>query len=305
MDGERFRFSGGEEKLFSIREAARICGISRTTLLRLEEAGFYAPRKVDPKNGYRWYDAINILRIQQYQALRKLGLAHGEIMTYFKGEMNRSDFLAKLRERLFAAQRCYDEFSARFTERESLTFSFFDLPDATCYTFPCPIREITAQCDHNYREIEKMYAMGFKPYPATPMFSLVPGPERIYEGKEPEPYASTICVLVQPDAIPDPSKVIYFRRRRAYSMLYHGNKSEIMQNGGQLLFEEMRRIGLKPKGPLYGICVVGPFFGDEIDPNDYAFRFAIPIEEDVSPAKVGSRRFVFHENLSFACHKVV
>ena len=43
MDGERFRFSGGDEKLFSIREAARICGISRTTLLRLEEAGFLVP----------------------------------------------------------------------------------------------------------------------------------------------------------------------------------------------------------------------------------------------------------------------
>lgn len=293
MDGERFQLPDGDEKLFSIREAARICGVSRATLLRLEEADFYAPRRVDAKNGYRWYDAINIMRIQQYQALRRLGLAHAEIMAYFKGDLNRADFLNELRERLFIAQRCYDEFRARFTERESLTFSFFDLPDAVCYAFPCPIREIMAQCEHNFREIEKMYALGFQPFPATPMFSLVPGPDQIYDGSEPEPYASTICVLVRPDAIPDPSKVIYFKRRRAFSMLYHGNKSEIMQKGGRLLIEEMKRIGLEPKGPLYGICVVGPFFGDEISPNDYAFRFAIPVEERHIQDQIVNRFSIF------------
>ena len=51
-----------------------------------------------------------------------------------------------------------------------------------------------------------------------------------------------------------------------------------MENGGQMLFAEMKRRGLEPTGPLIGINVVGVFFGNEIDPEDYVFRFAIPIE---------------------------
>lgn len=53
---------------------------------------------------------------------------------------------------------------------------------------------------------------------------------------------------------------------------------KIMENGGRILFDEMKRRGLVPAGPLFGINVVGVFFGSEIAPEDYVFRFAIPIE---------------------------
>ena len=50
---------------------------------------------------------------------------------------------------------------------------------------------------------------------------------------------------------------------------------------------------MEPKGPLYGICVVGPFFGDEIAPNDYAFRFAIPVEERHIQDQIVNRFSIF------------
>ena len=28
----------------------------------------------------------------------------------------------------------------------------------------------------------------------------------------------------------------------------------------------------------YGICILGPFYGTQVDPDDYVFRWAIPIE---------------------------
>ena len=51
-----------------------------------------------------------------------------------------------------------------------------------------------------------------------------------------------------------------------------------MENGGHILLEEMKKRKLKPMGPLIGIKVVGVFFGNEISPEDYVFRFAIPVE---------------------------
>ena len=40
----------------------------------------------------------------------------------------------------------------------------------------------------------------------------------------------------------------------------------------------MRRRGIAPAGPLYSMGVVGPCYGQEIDPADYIFRFAVPME---------------------------
>ena len=81
-----------------------------------------------------------------------------------------------------------------------------------------------------------------------------------------------------PDEIPDPSTVIHVESKQAFSLLYHGNGDYVMENGGLILLDEMKKRKIKPRGPLIGINVVGVFFGNEIDPDDYVFRFAIPVE---------------------------
>lgn len=273
---ERYKMNG--EKLYTIREAAKICGISRATLLRMEDAGFDSPRITDPDSGFRYYDAMNILKIQRYMTLRRLGLSQKDIHSYYNGTLDKKEFLAEIRERLDIAQRCVDEFDAYFSERESITFSYYNLPEMTCYQFPCPIRKIKEQVEYNYLEIKKMYDAGFKPYPTTPMFCAIPDLEHVYDGNDPEPYTSTICMAICPDTIPDPSRVIHIRPRQAFSLLYHGDGDEVMENGGRILLDEMKKRNITAAGPLIGINVVGVFFGNEIDPADYVFRFAIPVE---------------------------
>ncbi|MBQ7563981.1 MAG: hypothetical protein IJT16_08330 [Lachnospiraceae bacterium] len=51
-----------------------------------------------------------------------------------------------------------------------------------------------------------------------------------------------------------------------------------MNTGGKILWQEMQKRGIGPAGPLLGICLAGPFFGTQLDPNDYIFRWSIPIE---------------------------
>lgn len=272
------RFQIEDEKLYTIREVAKICGISRATLLRLEEHGFDAPRKINPENGFRYYDAMNILKIQRYLSLKRLGISQKDILAYYNNTIDKHSFLAEIRERLDIAQRCMDEFDAYFSERESITFSYYNLPEMTCYCFPCPIKEIKKQVEYNYLEIKKMYDAGFKPYPSTPMFCTIPDLDHVYDGIDPKPYTSTICMSICPEEIPDPSRVVHVPSRQSFSLLYHGNEDDIMMNGGRILLREMEKRKITPMGPLLGINVVGIFFGNEIDPADYVFRFAIPIE---------------------------
>ena len=101
--------------------------------------------------------------------------------------------------------------------------------------------------------------------------------DEVYDGTDKDPFESTMCITINPKSIPDPSRVVHIKPRQAFSLIYHGDNDYIMENGGKILLEEMKKRNLKPAGPLYGINIVGIFFGHEIDPDDYVFRFAIPI----------------------------
>ena len=265
------------EKLYTIREAAEICGVSRATLLRMEEAGLDAPRYVDKSNGYRYYDVVNIHCIKLYQMLQLMGLSNKEICSYFDGNMMSGDFLATLQDRLSVARRCFEEFQARLIPRGTLRYEYAEFPAVTCYTFTAPMSKPKDQIEYNYREIKKMYDLGFKPAASIPMFSVVPGTDRVY-GESAEDKGVTICVAIDPEYIPDRSCVRSFPLRNSFSLLYKGNDDEIMSNGADMLLEEMKQRGIVAKGPCYGICVLGPFFGTRIDPDDYVFRWAIPVD---------------------------
>ena len=266
------------EKLYTIREAAAICGVSRATLLRMEDAGFDFPRYVDKDNGYRYYDVVNIHRIKLYQMLHIMGLSNKEIFSYLDNSMDTEAFLNVLKERLAVARRCVDEFEARLIGRGSLRYEYVILPSVTCYTFEAPMAHPKDQIEYNYQKIREIYDEGFKPAATIPMFSVSPEINGIFGETTPSKKGTTIAVVVDAEYLADPQKVTTFYERRAFSLLYKGNDDDIMQNGDKMLWEEMRQRNLEPKGPCYGICILGPFYGTQIDPDDYVFRWAIPIE---------------------------
>lgn len=277
-DNNQKSFRIENERLYTINEIAKICGTSRATLLRMEEYGFDKARYVDKKNGYHYYDVINIHKIMMYQMLQNLGLTVGEVTAYYRHELEPEEFLEKLKNRLSIAQRCVDEFESRFSKRESIEYSFFTLPDVTCYCFNCDIKSPKEQIEYNYRKLQEVYELGYRPFPTTPMFSITPELNTIYDEQSSITDDSIMCVAVYPDDKLPSDNIVHFQSKQAYSMLYHGNSTEIMNTGGKMLLERMREQGLKPAGPLYGICVMGPFFGTDVAPEDYVFRWAIPLE---------------------------
>jgi DNA-binding transcriptional MerR regulator len=56
-------------QLFSIHEFSRACGVSRASLLRMEECGFLTSCRIDSETGYRYYDAHNAAGAGQFKLL--------------------------------------------------------------------------------------------------------------------------------------------------------------------------------------------------------------------------------------------
>ena len=98
----------GKKQLFQITEAARACGLSRSTLMRMEE------------KGRRYYDNHNVARILQIEKFKAMGLSAGEIAAYFAHGGEASELLAALEKRL------------RATEPPSTSVQMMTLPAVTC-----------------------------------------------------------------------------------------------------------------------------------------------------------------------------
>ena len=63
------------KKLFQITEAAHACGLSRSTLMRMEEKGMLTPAFIAPNSGRRYYDNHNVARILQIEKFKAMGIA--------------------------------------------------------------------------------------------------------------------------------------------------------------------------------------------------------------------------------------
>ena len=71
------------KQFFQITEAARACGLSRSTLMRMEERGLLTPVFTAPDSGRRYYDNHNVARIMQIEKIKAMGLGSKEIADYF------------------------------------------------------------------------------------------------------------------------------------------------------------------------------------------------------------------------------
>ena len=99
--------------LFQITEAAHACGLSRSTLLRMEEKGLLAPAYIAPDSGRRYYDNHNVARVLQIEKLKAMGLGTEEIAGYFAHGGEVTDLLSMLEERLRELSRGVEELRLR------------------------------------------------------------------------------------------------------------------------------------------------------------------------------------------------
>ncbi len=261
--------------LFSIRQAAHACNLSRSSLIRLEEKGLLTPFCTDANSGYRYYDNNNISRILQIQKFQGMGFSPEEILSYYEGGGKADDLLATLEQKLSILQQQVAEMRLRSHDVPDMSLSIIEIPETICcvrkFQGPLIQDKYHASYDFFHECVEKGITLAPEP------FFIINERTDYLEGKlSSAPFDSYICMPVLPEQAPEVA--VHFPACIALSLLCYGNYNNI--NEAYLyLGEQVRKRRLTPAGYIRAISLVGPYVGREIDPQRYCSQLVLPVEK--------------------------
>ncbi len=264
-----------KKNLFTINQVAKCCGVSRATILRLEDRGLLQPVSVDEQTGYRYYDNFSVSLILQVQLFLALGMSYDDIALYYRSGGNSPELLDRMEEKNRIFKRAYEEIKLRVDKREEITFEFLTLPRYVCFTREhrgTTVRErYQAMVDLYNEVIEK----GYRPLYSEPLFGVT-GRTDYLEGTFSERESDfTCCIPLDPAYAPE--EAVVFPSCLAYSCLFYGGY-ERRPEAFNLLGRKLRELGLKPTGPVRMLGLVAPYTGQNIPGENYVTRLAVPVE---------------------------
>ncbi len=259
--------------LFPITQAAEVCGLSRSTLMRMEERGLLTPAYIAPKSKRRYYDNHNISRILQIQQFQSMGFDYEETAIYFAQGGEAKELLAILENRLNLLQRNVEELRIRAMTTPDISVQMMTLPETVCCTRRYTGLTVQERYDATYAFfhecIENEYVLA-----QEPLF-LVSERTDYLEGRiSSEPFPFQVCVPVLPESAPECA--VRFPSCRALSVLVYGDYSRL-DEAWLTLGREAKERGLTPAALPRGIGIVAPYTGREIDPGKYCSRIVMPV----------------------------
>lgn len=261
--------------LFSIRQAARACNLSRSSLIRLEDKGLLTPARTDANSGYRYYDNNNISRILQIQKFQQMGFSPEEIISYYESGGKADELLATLEQKLYLLQQQIAEMRLRSHDVPDMSLSILKIPETVCcvrrYQGAVIQDKYHASYDFFHECVEKGIAL------APKAFFLIDERTDYLEGElSSAPHDFYVCMPVLPEQAPEDA--IPIPACTALSLLVYGNYSNLNETY-LYLGEQVRKRGLTPAGYIRMIALVAPYVGKEIDPNMYCSQLLLPVEE--------------------------
>ena len=262
--------------LFSIRQAARACNLSRSSLIRLEERGLLTPAYIDVNNGYRYYDNNNISRILQIQKFQWMGFSPEEIRAYYAGGGKADELLVSLEDKLSILQQQVEEMRMRSQNIPDMSISIIKVPEIVCcvskFQGALVQDKYHASYDFFHKCVEKGIALAPKP------IFIINERTDYLEGKlSSAPFDSYVCIPVLPEQAPEDA--VFFPACTALSLLVYGYSR--IEEGYLYIGGQVRKRGLTPAGYLRTISLVAPYVGKEIHPNMYCSQLVVPIEETI------------------------
>ncbi len=265
--------------LFTIKDISKACGVSRATLLRMEESGFLTPCKVDENTGYRYYDANNIAQIGQYQLLQELGLSRKEITDLYLRRIDIAPFIDEQRQKIHRLQRALNELELRYTKKNELRFSFIELPEITCICQTIPMNSVENLKTIMYDMYQKTFQEGFRINGKEPLFACIANDTLATFNLDDSSTDITLCIPVMNQQASDP-RITVLPACYACSLISYGNTSTPPEIVKQFL-EEVTRRKLRPIGPLRINLLVAPYTGMHISEDDYCYEYVLPIERNL------------------------
>ena len=261
------------KKLFQITEAAHACGLSRSTLMRLEEKGLLTPAYIAPESGRRYYDNHNVARILQIEKFKTMGLSTDEIAAYYTHGGEASGQLAVQEKRLHDLQRSVEELRLRAAEPPSWSVQVMTLPAVTCrihWMFGLTFKE---RYDAMYAFYADCVRRGCV-LSDEPLFNIYERQDYLEGFITDTPYRFAVCVPVRPEEAPEDA--VTLPECRALSVLYCGDYSGV-DEAWLWLGREVKARGLTPTAAPRILGVVAPYTGREIETQHYCSRLVVPV----------------------------
>ena len=262
-------------ELFQINEAAKACGLSRSTLLRMEDKGLLTPAYTSPESGRRYYDNHNVARIMQIEKFRAMGLNTEQIMEYFLRGGEASGMLKVLESRLHDLKRSVEEMRLRAMKASGVSVQIMTLPAVTC----CMRRYMGHTIADKYNAMYELYSECIKKgyvLSDEPLMSISNRHDYLEGYIGSEPYPIDVCVPLRADMAP--ADAVTLPECRALSVLYYGDYSGV-DEAWLTLGREAKARGLEPAAAPRVLGIVAPYTGREIDTRRYCSRFVLPVKE--------------------------
>ncbi|XME02248.1 MerR family transcriptional regulator [Lachnospiraceae bacterium C1.1] len=263
------------KKLFTSSEVCHACGISKTSLFRLEECGFLKPYYVNPDTGYRYYNLQNITAVGQYQMMQEIGLSKKEITDVFHNRVDGAEFLRTQRQRLARMQRFLDEYESRIDHKKNNSGSFVTLSAVTCYCTRVTAHSLKEAAKLDYLAHEKCVDMGYKMHGSEPLFGIIEDRSAL-SNAETFGLSYTFCIPLAPDTELS-SNIRYFPETPGFSLRGFGDFS-VISKLEESFWNEVDKRNLSSSEPARFIMHIGSYAGAHYKPDDYCYEYVLPIK---------------------------
>lgn len=280
---------------FTIHQVCKCCGVSRSTILRMEDRGLLQPAFVDEKTGYRYYNTYNVTRVLHIKMFLEMGLSYGEVALYFQSDGKAPQLLDALRARLSALKRTYDEMELRINDRQNFSAEFIRLPEYVCYQKEFKASAPDGRYKSSYDTFREMVEKGYRPLISKYIF-LINKRDDLWESGDPINDAGNdfiCCIPLQPDCADE--HTVTYPSCTAFSLLCYGDYAAI-QKAHTELGKRVRALGLKSTGYPRSIGIVSGYTDGGFDKKNYVTRLAVPLE-DMSDEEIVRRNKQLFEHI--------
>ena len=256
-----------DHTLFQIGEVTKILGITRKTLLVLENMGLLTPAFKDEESGYRYYSADNMTQIRSIRSLQTLGLTLKEVSDYYYNTDNIDAHLQRLMELRASLDRNIQMLQVRSAKKGDLTVRKTILPYQICFCRQHQCDDIS-DASNKLRDTYIAAARTGKMSMNSRMFTM-------RMSKLEDKLNLMSCIPVD-DSFDGPERV-EFKETPAlciyYRGPYEGNITAIRE-----LIKYVKENNIEITGPFRSIYLEGPPNHGE-NSEDYITQIAVPFKE--------------------------
>jgi len=174
--------------VYRIGEFSKICRVPVSALRYYSDLGLLPPAAIDPDSGYRFYEAVQLPRLNRILALKDLGLSLDEIESILNEELSAQELRGMLRLKQAEMSQAVAEQKAQLTRVEHRLRLIES--EGTMPQYEVVVKELAPQYVLSLREIASnpehvgtMIADGYSALmpagimPSGPCFSLYHDPE--------------------------------------------------------------------------------------------------------------------------------